>query len=488
MPPAAPAGRLLINEVLTSVVPGSAAGSPLGETWVELFAPSGGVDTSGWTISAGGVRAVLPHGTTVSSHGYLVLYKHETLLELGATPLIAVTDAAGNPVDSVQPPLTQPGQTYARIPDGSSWAVTNVPTPGSPNTLVAPVSSGATTATGGSGANIQATINALQTVAAAPLPTVPADPSSLATAIAEAANPDAFELAAGVTPKKSRKGEQFQQLSISAVRQLPDGSPVITSGIVTLPSGTYDAARGYIQQASAGLLVHLQAGTLPAGQLVTVKGRVHHTSGELEVATVAGGLTVGGSGELSPRDVAIADIGANTEAQLVRVSGVVLARGRDYVTLGDDAGAAARVYLYPHLGIPASRFTVQQALAVSGVVNHGASGWRLLPRDERDFTGALAASGTPLSSAESARNHNQPLADDVAAFLSATPFITPVTDRATAMPTVPTSQPAVVPTSAPSRMPASPRALTLTLIGIAFSAAGVGSGIGVSLLWRHLHR
>ncbi|MGH2469329.1 MAG: hypothetical protein ACRDGF_04580, partial [Chloroflexota bacterium] len=340
--------------------------------------------------------------------------------------------------------------------------------------------------TSGRGADIQATINALQTVAAAPLPTVPADPSSLATAIAEAADPDAFELAASLAPKKSRQGEQFQRLSIAAVRQLPDGSAVITSGIVTLPSGAYAAARGYIQQAGAGLLVHLSAGALQAGELVTVKGRVHHASGELEVATVAGGLTVAGSGELSPRDVGIADIGATTEAQLVRVSGVVLARGRDYVTLGDGAGAAARVYLYPRLGIPTSRFTVQQALAVSGVVNHGSGGWRLLPRGETDFTGPLAASGTPLSAAESARTHSQPLADDVSAFLSATPFITPVMDAATAAP-APTSELSAEPTRAASQTaPTSPR--PLILIGAGFAAAGLAAGAGSSLLWRHLRR
>ncbi|MDE3074875.1 MAG: lamin tail domain-containing protein [Chloroflexota bacterium] len=416
-------GRLVLNEVMT--VPVSDAVSPAAtESWIELFNPGAAVDGSGWRIAVSGLVRTLPLGTTIPSHGYLVLYKHETLFELSASPLVSLADPSGTPADSVKPPLLQAGQTFARVPDGSAWQISNAPTPGSPNALASPILAAEATPAG--------------------TPTRRARSRRTATPVGgeDADQPDAFELETGQRP--SRRGrETFQSLAIAGVRGLPDGSAVVTTGIVTMPPGRFDIARGYIQADGAGILIHLGArsAALALGETARIKGRVHHYHGEVELAAVAGGVDTMGDGvEPMPLEETIAGVGAGTEALLVQVSGPVLARARGYVTLGKP-GDGARVYLFRRLGLQASQFSVGQSVAVVGVVNRtpDSRGYRLLPRAPMDVAGGILPFGTPLSEAEISSDGGPP-SDGVSAgaaeptlpgerAATETPFATPVSSR-----------------------------------------------------------
>jgi len=433
------AGQVLINEVVSNpqLVDWDNQHVPANAQWLELYNPSGGSIALGqWSISTGSgasnslpsFRAVIPAGSSIPAGGHLALFAYQYGFELRQTP-IRLLDGSGNIVDSVSPPSLGADQSYARMPDGSSsWTVSSSPTLNGPN--VAPPVSAATP-------DLQATVFAIQTQLAEPLPPQPTPP------VSDDDLPDAFELDGAVKPTRSRKGQPFQELSIAEVRKLPDDSAVITHGTVTMPTGLWDPSRGYIQDGDAGILVHsYNALPLPLGSALTIRGRVHHLHGEVEVAAVKNGEQLAPGGVMpaaSPIDPSA--IGPLEDALLVTITGRVAGVDRDYATVADDSGSA-KVYLYKQLNVTASSLKGQQAVSVTGVVNaedgQAAGVYRLLPRMPSDIVTdpdavatqtarpRLPAGARTSGGRGSAAGSAQPESSGAAAAASATAFVTPV--------------------------------------------------------------
>jgi len=361
LPPSAAAGSVVINELLTNPrISWDTRNPQTPMPWVELYNPfDSDADIANWSVIGGSAgmagRKLFVPGTVVPGHGYLVIFQSDAAIDFSAGAVLLV-DGSGGIVDSVAVPSLEPDQSYARLPDGASWSITASPTLGSPNVY---------TISATPGPDLRMTVAAIRTEVALPLPSAPATPDAT-----EASLVDATELDAGTAPSKSRRGQTFRSLPISAIRLLPDNAAVIATGVITMPSGQFDASRAYIQAEGAGLLIH-SYGRFPLklGDVLTVKGRVHHIHGEVEVAAIKDGEQVLPGGLLpSPRVIQPAEIGPAVEALLVQVSGPVSGVENGYLTLG-DANGNGRIFLYGALGLPSKQVRLGQNLTVTGVVN-----------------------------------------------------------------------------------------------------------------------
>jgi hypothetical protein len=295
-------------------------------------------------------------GTVISAHSFLVRFRSQLDMDLSRGP-VSLLDANGNVMDSVSAPQLVPDQSYARLPDGSNtWITAASPTLNSPNVL--PPDPTATP-------DLQATVFAIQTQVAQPLPSPPAFPELDDGTIEDANDPPASR-----RPRASRAPQAFQSLAIADIRGLPDETPVTTSGVVTMPTGLWDTSRAYIQANGAGILVHsFGGGALRLGDTLTIKGRVHHLRGEIEIAAIKNGEQVSSGGGLpAALPIVPAGVGAGTEALLVQISGRLEGIEREYATITDDMGSA-RVFLYSRLNFGAGALKAGANVSVVGVVN-----------------------------------------------------------------------------------------------------------------------
>lgn len=479
-PPPPPAG-VVLNELLTNpqLIDWDGTGNRSQAQWLELYnTTDSAISLANWQLATGdGTRsAALPAGQSIGPHGYLVFFKRNIGLDLSRGP-VSVLDPTGATLDSVSPPALPADQSYARVPDGSAnWVVDASPTLGGANVVLSPSAT----------PDLQATVFAIQTQVAGPLPSPPVPPelddgSLDATDVGEARQ------------TRPRTSQQYRTLAIADIRNLPDGSPVIASGVITMPTGLWDTARAYIQANGAGILVHgFGATALHLGDTLTIKGRVHHLHGEVEVAAVKNGERVSPGGSLpAPRVISPGSVAAGTEALLVQVSGQVASVERDYATIQEGAGSG-RVYLYSRLSLPVGALKVGDSVAATGVVNaaetsSGAdsgsrtyaqrvftASHRLVPRSSGDLVvggvalgpasvgsdrgaprGEPAAADRPGSDAVPGSESAQPAA---AVLPAATPtlFVTPVlSSRQAAGPALPTpaSNVLVLPSGSAGGMP-----------------------------------
>jgi hypothetical protein len=118
-----------INEVKSN---GDAPGG-----WVELLNPTAfTVDMSGWTLTGSNVlqSVPLPAGTTIPSHGYLLVDEGEFPAGLGAIDAVHVFSRYGVQVDGYAW-TSAPATTLGRCPDGTGdFVVTSAATRGATNT------------------------------------------------------------------------------------------------------------------------------------------------------------------------------------------------------------------------------------------------------------------------------------------------------------------------------------------------------------------
>jgi len=174
--------------------------------------------------------------------------------------------------------------------------------------------------------------------------------------------------------------------TIAEARALPDNSTVMVEGIATAPSGIYDAGSGntqfYIQDGTGGAQIQVLGshGPLPEvtlGDRIVVSGVTGHYRGEFQIVPQdnAADITVtdGDPGAVpAPRQVAIADVGEDSEGWLIALQGRVIAAsasGQGYdVRLADDQGHETFVYIDNLTGIDTSGIIVglvQQFVGIS---------------------------------------------------------------------------------------------------------------------------
>jgi hypothetical protein len=147
--PTAP-GTLFINEVLTN--PNMAWNcadlsptpkDPSADTWVELYnAQNQMIELTTWHFNMSDTEGnnltfTPPAASVIAAHGFLIVFPSIDLTQNTYALQLVIANTI---IDSVRVPTLLPGQSYARIPDGSAnWQVSNYPTIGASNRLNPPV-------------------------------------------------------------------------------------------------------------------------------------------------------------------------------------------------------------------------------------------------------------------------------------------------------------------------------------------------------------
>ena len=141
-------GTIFINEVLTNPHTAWNCADQLfppkdlsGDAWIELYNPqSQTIELTSWLFNMNDTQGNtltfhLPSESVIAAHSFLVVFPVAYLAP--NTYLIQLINATSM-IDSVSIPTLLPDQSYARIPDGSSWQVSNYPTIGASNLLDPP--------------------------------------------------------------------------------------------------------------------------------------------------------------------------------------------------------------------------------------------------------------------------------------------------------------------------------------------------------------
>lgn len=154
---------VLINEALSQ--PGSnwncsetnRAFSQMNDSWVEFYNPQNQpinlyAAHAQLSLNDGSTSILLPFGSIIAAHGYLVLFPQEKQTVASPLPWNIILSVDGTTIDRATIPLLQPDQSDARVPDGATqWLYASNPTIGtsnnSTNQPVTPTPTKTTTAT-----------------------------------------------------------------------------------------------------------------------------------------------------------------------------------------------------------------------------------------------------------------------------------------------------------------------------------------------------
>jgi len=193
--------------------------------------------------------------------------------------------------------------------------------------------------------------------------------------------------------------------TIRDARAAASGTPVMVSGVVTMPPGIVDAETAVIQDSTAAIVLRLGdgSGALRRGDLVEVHG-TRSTKAGMETLRVTSETTVVAvDRHVSAAPVALSDVGEPIEAQLVVVRGTLLesARRAPSGTVSfeiEDGSGTARVVLPASLHADDSALVSGASVEATGVVGQDtpsaepAAGYRIWPRSVAD----LRVLGTPV--------------------------------------------------------------------------------------------
>jgi hypothetical protein len=333
------------------------------DEWIELYnRGSVVVDLGGWQlddVAAGGSNPyTLPSGTSLAPHDFLLVFGKQTNLTLNNDgDSVRLLWPTGQVVDSFTYTSAKYDQSYSRTEDGGgTWTQTYPPSPGQPNR---------------------------------PAPTPTPGPTKPPP-----------------TPSVLYLG------SIAQARTMPTGRRVSVQGQATVNAGVFGDQDIYIQDDTAGILVHLRSGTLPSlleGNWLRVVGEIWSSRGETEIRLTGVGdvQVVGHQTPRPPRPARSGEVGEATEGQLLQISGRVLRYDADNIFL-DDGSGEAKVQIRSGIGFQRPKVEKGQWLTVVGIVSQWGlkqpyeGGYRLLPRYPRDFGGlpvllpATGESATPL--------------------------------------------------------------------------------------------
>jgi lamin tail-like protein len=184
-------------------------------------------------------------------------------------------------------------------------------------------------------------------------------------------------------------------VSISAARELPDGSTVTVEGLA-LTAGDFADGGGYLVDAGAGIALLVADGTYARGVLLRVTGTVDDRYAQRTIRTTADMVVSLGTGsDPLAVDAPTGSIGESLEGSLVEVTGVITS---SVTTLSgglawevDDGTGPARVLVGTATGIDTSSWSRGVGLTLVGVVGQrdssgtGTSGYRVQPRDPADI-------------------------------------------------------------------------------------------------------
>ena len=268
----------------------------------------------------------------------------------------------------------------------------------SPAASPSPVPSGSPTAAPSTGASASPTLQ--------PSTSPSASPSVSASA------------SAGPSSSPTPSPSAAAAATIAAVRDLQAGSRVRVRGVVTAEAGRVGPSLVSIQDATAGLAVHLPSGSVipPRGAVLDVTGDLVAPYGQLEIRPAADTWRSDGSANLPAPAVIAGVLDESLEGLLVSVQGSVVA-APTMASAGDISfdvdlagGARVRVQADTASGVPAAAFVRGRRYRLVGIVGQHASaigrldGYRVWLRDPADVT-PLVDPSPSASAAPSATPH-----------------------------------------------------------------------------------
>ncbi len=193
-------------------------------------------------------------------------------------------------------------------------------------------------------------------------------------------------------------------LTVAQARAMPDDASVVLSG-TSLTSSDFHDGGGYVADATGGIAVLVEGGTLPRGLALVVAGTVDDRYAQRTVRVDIGDVALqGASPEPEPQPADTGAIGEAVEGRLIEISGVIqgsptaLASGLAFEV--DDGSGPVRVLIGPATGIPTADWLTGTTVTLIGVVGQrdssgtGADGYRVQPRDAADVT-SVAPPPTP---------------------------------------------------------------------------------------------
>jgi hypothetical protein len=168
-----------------------------------------------------------------------------------------------------------------------------------------------------------------------------------------------------------------------------NSSRTVRSGVALVAPGVLGKQTFYIESETGGIQIYKYDADFPdimEGDRVSVSGTLSTARGEPRLKVGKTDLIeVTGTGDPpAAADIPIVELGADDHGKLVRVSGTVLSRSGNRVTL-DDRGAELLVRIADGTDIDAALFARGEEVEVAGILVATESGIALLPRSSADI-------------------------------------------------------------------------------------------------------
>jgi hypothetical protein len=164
---------------------------------------------------------------------------------------------------------------------------------------------------------------------------------------------------------------------------------VTVEGQVTAPPGIFAEESFYMQDSTAGTLVYLREGEIPAlseGDVVRLTGQVwdYYEEREIRVAKPEDIQRLGEGEPLQPVVINTGEMGEAYEGSLVQIVGEITGWDRGTLYL-DDGSGQAKVYIKEATGIERPWVEKSELYSVVGIVSQYQDEHELLPRYQSDI-------------------------------------------------------------------------------------------------------
>lgn len=199
----------------------------------------------------------------------------------------------------------------------------------------------------------------------------------------------------GAPPSPSPSGTPAPAaMPISGARGAPTGTQVTVRG-VALTSSSFSEGGGYLADDTGGIAVLVTGASFARGERLQITGdvseRYHQRTLRVDAADVS---RLGTGSDPAPRSVATGEVDEDDEAELVEISGRIVASPTE-LSAGvayevDDGTGAVRLLVLDGTGIDTSEWERDAEVHVRGVVGQrdasgsGTAGYRVQPRSASD--------------------------------------------------------------------------------------------------------
>ncbi len=201
---------------------------------------------------------------------------------------------------------------------------------------------------------------------------------------------------------------ETETVSIATARSLPDGS-IASIEAVALTASDFTDGGGYLADATGGIAVIVEGGTIARGTGVVATGEIDDRFAQRTLRVAAADVQpLGPAEEPAPVPRSTGSVGEAHEGTLISIAGSIagaptpLSSSLAYEV--DDGSGTVRVIVGTALGVDTSAWTTGTTVALVGVVGQrdssssGTAGYRVQPRGPSDVISVTAPEPTPAPS------------------------------------------------------------------------------------------